>query len=160
VFGDLLDRPAGKWSAIAFVVVAVGTAGYFIKESLFPSVYSQSTDRYFVDAATGKPYKHELQIGESMPVEAPSGGKTGYPAELCYWTADGQVKSSPTPVLLNSWIGKPGPTFCPDCGRLVVANNPYPRAGGHPPPTREEWEKWHQMGKNGTELLHSVASGN
>jgi hypothetical protein len=157
-FGNLLERPAGKWIAIALTIVAIGAAVYVIKDAFFPSVVSQERSRIFVDAQTGQGFTHELQKGESIPVQAPSGGKTGYPAELCYWTKDGQIKSDPTPVLLNSWIGKSGPTFCPDCGRLVVANNPPPLPGSRPPPTREEYEK--RFSAVGPELMHAVASGN
>jgi hypothetical protein len=72
---------------------------------------------------------------------------TGYPAEACYWTADGGTKTEPTWVLMNAVLGKPGPTFCPDCGRLVVARNPMPGPGVKPPPTQQE-------------LLHSTADAN
>jgi hypothetical protein len=156
--GNFLERPVGKWIAVGFVILALGVAFYEIKDS-FSSVASQDRSRTFMDSQTMQPFHHELEKGESIPVDAPSGGKTGYPAEFCYWTKDGQIKSDPTPVLLNSWIGKSGPTFCPDCGRLVVANNPQPTPGSRPPPTREEWEKRHPVSA-GQELLHSVANTN
>ena len=76
-----------------------------------------------------KAFRYEIKIGDSVPVKAPSGEKSGYPAELCYWTKDGQPKEDPTPVLLNQYVGKSGPTFCPDCGRLVVNHNPVAVAG-------------------------------
>jgi hypothetical protein len=84
-------------------------------------------------------------IGQSIPIKAPSGNNSGYPAELCYWTKDGQAKTDPTPVLLNVLVGKPGPTFCPDCGRLVVGHNPRPGAGVKAPMTQEEWKKRHSQ---------------
>jgi hypothetical protein len=156
---NVLEKPAGKTLAILLVVAAIGAAGYVIKTSWMPAAVSAERDRVFIDSTDNQPFNHELEKDESIPVDAPSGGKTGYPAELCYWTKDGQPKSDPTPVLLNSWIGKPEPTFCPDCGRLVVANNPPARPGGRPPPTRAEYEQYHQLGL-GPELLHTVASGN
>ena len=59
------------------------------------------------------------------PVKSPHSGKeTGYEPERCYWTADGKPKPEPTYVLLNAAVGKPGPTFCQDCKRLVVGLNP------------------------------------
>ncbi len=100
-----------------------------------------SADRIYIDSATLKPFEHVLKIGETIPVKAPSGGMTGYPAELCYWTRDGKVKDKPTPVLLNQDVGKPGPTFCPDCGRLVVGHNPRAEPGMRPPPTEEEYDR-------------------
>lgn len=99
-----------------------------------------STGRVFIDATTGKSFNHTIERGETIPVEAPSGGKTGYEAELCFWTKDGQAKDDPTYVLLNEYTGEDGPTFCPDCGRRVVGRNPPPDARSEPPPTREEYE--------------------
>jgi len=43
-------------------------------------------------------------------------------------------------VLLNEATGKPGPTFCPDCGRFVVPHNPSPQMSPKPPPTKQEYE--------------------
>ena len=95
--------------------------------------------RTFICSATGKPFTHELAKGDTIPVASPHSGKpTGYPAELCYWTADGRTKDEPTPVLLNTHAGLPGATFCPDCGRLVVGHNPKPAPGDRPPPTKAQ----------------------
>ena len=44
-----------------------------------------------------------------------------------------KAKLEPTYVLLNKYIGKPGPTICPDCGREVKGHNPLP-----PPELMEE----------------------
>jgi len=156
---SLLETPTGKSVAIVLAVVAIGVAVYVVKGSLFSSVVTNERTRMFVDATTGQGFRHELQAGESIPIDAPSGHKTGYPAELCYWTKDGTPKSDPTPVLLNIYIGKPEPTFCPDCGRLVVARNPIAQAGMRPPPTREEWEKQQMVGV-GPELLHAMERTN
>jgi hypothetical protein len=153
---EFFEKPAGKGVAVAIFVVAVALAFFTLKDSLFSSVVADERTRLFIDATTGEGFRHELQLGETIPVMAPSGNKTGYPAELCYWTKDGGIKSDPTPVLLNSYIGKPGPTFCPDCGRLVVPRNPRAMPGMKPPPTREEWEKEHNMVGIGPELLHTI----
>jgi hypothetical protein len=92
----------------------------------------------FICTETGKPFEHENQIGETLPILSPhSGKKTGVPAEACYWTAEGGTKTSPTWVLLNELAGKPGPTYCPDCKRLVVGHNPQPGPGIKTPPMRE-----------------------
>lgn len=155
---NLLEKPAGKTMAVVLFVGAIAAAGYAVKNALMPSAVSFERHRVFIDSTDLKPFNHDLVKGESIPVDAPSGGKTGYPAELCFWTKDGQPKTDPTPVLLNSWIGKPEPTFCPDCGRLVVPNNPPAVAGLRPPPTEEQYKRYHQIGL-GPELLHSVASG-
>ena len=155
-----LEKLEHSQSAKAVVIVvvlgAVAVAAYAIKNAISPAAVLQERERWFVDATTLIPFRHELVLGESLPVKAPSGNMTGYPAELCYWTKDGTPKTDPTPVLLNMYLGKPGPTFCPDCGRLVVPRNPVPTPGMKPPPTKEEWEKEHNMVGIGPELLYSV----
>jgi hypothetical protein len=139
----ILQTPAGIISAAVIVVAACVFAFIEIRDAIRPAVVAQARHRMFVDSATMQPFRHDIEQNEEIPVTAPSGGKTGFPAELCYWTQDGKVKTDPTPVLLNIWIGKSGPTFCPDCGRLVVGNNPYPGPGAKPPPTRDEYIKAH-----------------
>src|SRR5688572_13442876 len=114
---------AGKGIGIGLAVLAVLVAVWVVWSTLGPSdAVSLSTDRVFIDTKTGKTFRHTVKMGEKMPVEAPSGGKTGVPAETCYWTKDGQAKKEPTYVLLNENANPPkkGPTFCPDCGRLVT----------------------------------------
>lgn len=139
---EYINSSRGRNSVI--VVVLVGLLA-LILSTIFSrnSVEAQVDQRWFVDSTNMQPFRHSLREGEAIPVTAPSGGKTGYPAELCFWTADGQIKKDPTPVLLNSWLGKPGPTFCPDCGRLVVPHNPLPVQGMKPPPTKMEWLNMH-----------------
>lgn len=137
---EFLNTPLGRGIGITVAVVALVAMGWTIKNSLGPSgAAAMSADRIFIDATTGKSFHHELKMNETIPVMAPSGEQTGYPAELCYWTADGKIKDTPTAVLLNSWKKVPGPTFCPDCGRLVVAHNPRPTPGSKPPPTEAEY---------------------
>ena len=100
----------------------------------------RTRDRTFICAATGKVFQHRIEAGDTIPVESPySGEATGYEAERCYWTADGHVKDEPTMVLLNEYADKPGRTFCPDCGRVVVRYNPRPIGpDDRPPPTRDQ----------------------
>ena len=59
-----------------------------------------------------------------------TGNATLYPAEPCYWTADGGVTREPTLVLLNMYRGGDpyAPTICPGCGREVIYMNPPPPA--------------------------------
>ena len=103
-------------------------------------VEKMSRGLVMIDTATGNPFNHTLELGEKIPVLAPSGGRTGIPAEKCFWTKEGKAKSDPTYVLMYGDAGKPGPTFCPECGRLVVRQNPPPSADGNPPPTAEQFK--------------------
>ncbi|MGH7242883.1 MAG: hypothetical protein ACREJD_05640 [Phycisphaerales bacterium] len=80
------------------------------------------------DAETGEVFEQfSVARGENMPYRNPKTGKNSlYPVETCYWTKDGKAKMTPTFVILNSTLGKPGKTTCPDCGRSVVMYNPRP----------------------------------
>jgi hypothetical protein len=139
---EFLEKPVGKIAAVALVIVAAGIATWVaISQGGATSAGKLSADRMFIDTATGKPFEYTLKPGDMLPVLAPSGQKTGYQAEACYWTKDGQIKSEPTYVAVNARMGKPGPTFCPDCGRLVTLHNPVPSPGAKPPPTKEEYEQ-------------------
>jgi hypothetical protein len=134
---ESLQKPAVKTTAIVLALVAIGAA-VWVSLSNTANPAADANTRWFVDSKTMQPFRHTLVRGETTPIDAPSGGKTGYPAELCFWTADGKSKAEPTPVLLNEATGKPGPTFCPDCGRMVRYHNPAPAAGVNPPPKKGE----------------------
>jgi hypothetical protein len=134
-----LESTAGKIAAGVLVLVALVAIYISFQSNLGDSTAAQiAANRVFIDATTGKSFTHEMSIGEKVPVKAPSGGNTGYLGEACFWTADGKTKKQPTWVLLNRYVGKPEPTFCPDCGRLVVGLNPAPVPGEKAPPTAAE----------------------
>lgn len=138
---EFLNSPRGKALSFTAVTLMIVLAGFLIWRQLGPSdAQAIARDRMFMDAKTMKPFEHELKMGDLIPVDAPSGSKSGYPAELCYWTKDGKEKKDPTPVLLKSWLGQPGPTFCPDCGRLVVGHNPVAMPGMKPPPLEADYK--------------------
>ena len=138
---EFFRSPAGM--AVAGVVVLIGL--YFAVSAVRGISTSEaeqlSANRAFIDVKTGKPYRYEVKPGTSIPAPAPSGGNTGYPAELCYWTKDGKEKKDPTFVLLNTFKGNKEPTFCPDCGRLVVPHNPRPGPDVKVPPIQEEYKQ-------------------
>ena len=140
--GNFIKGPVGKVIGIALVLVAL-TAAAIAARNLFGEspLARNSRERTFVCADTGKPFEYTIKKGDMYPVPSPHSGKnTGYPAEFCYWTADGKVKQEPTAVLLNTYTGKPGATFCPDCARLVVSFNPMPLEGDPPPPKQSEYK--------------------
>lgn len=137
-----LRQPRGRIAKVVLAVGCVTWAVWAVIHYLGPSAaIAASTRGQYVCAETGKPFTLTIESGMTLPVYSPhSGKKTGYPAELCYWTSDGQTRKEPVPVLLNSYLGKDGPTFCPDCGRLVRARNPQP-VPGFPPPMREQYKQ-------------------
>ena len=139
---EILRKPQGKWVAAGLLVI--GIAGAIYEAKGFVRTDPGATD-IWVDMGTNPPstFTVHLSTGMTIPIDAPSGAKKGYPAERCYWTKDGHVKSEPTYVVLNTRLGKPEPTFCPDCGRLVVAHNPLAEEGQRPPQTEEEYKQRH-----------------
>ena len=138
---EWLETTGGK-IAVALLLLAAAGFGVWAVRNTFgtSSAVTDANTRIFIDAETGKPFRHKLKAGDPYPIPAPSGKNSGYQAELCYWTADGKTKTEPTPVLLEEAQGKPGPTFCPDCKRLVVGHNPMPKPGDKPPPTQAEYK--------------------
>jgi hypothetical protein len=140
---EFLKTKGGRTVGVIGACVALLIAAYAVWSALGPSDIQDATNaRYFVDISTQPPkaFKASLEPGVKIPIKGPSGKETAYPAELCYWTKEGGIKKDPTYVVTNVMIGKEGPTFCPDCGRLVVAHNPPPVAGMKPPPTKQEYE--------------------
>ena len=139
---DFLSGNAGKaigvaGSALAIVLAVMAARNLFGESPLARG----ARERTFICTETGKPFEYTIRKGDIYPVPSPHSGKnTGYPAEFCYWTADGKPKEEPTPVLLNTYVGKRGATFCPDCDRLVVPFNPMALEGETPPPKQSEYK--------------------
>lgn len=93
------------------------------------SAAESSADRNFICSETRKAFSYTIKDGDQYPVMSPYTNRpTGFPAEKCYWTADGKAKTTPTLVLLNMYVGVNEPTRCPDCGREVFPHNPRPPA--------------------------------
>jgi hypothetical protein len=128
--------------AAALAVSGVVAAAWAVHRVLGRSdAGAASQDRVFICAETGRVFRHRLVMADTIPVRSPYTGKaTGYPAELCYWTSDGRAGREPIAVLLNTYRGGGEPTFCPECGRLVVKHNPCAGANTAPPPTMAEYK--------------------
>lgn len=140
-----LNGPMGKSVSVLILLAGILIAGVVLYSDLRPSAVVDSVTRpLFIDADNEQSFRQTISPGMTIPVKSPFSGKqTGYPAELCNWTKDGHVASEATPVLMNEWINKPGPTFCPVCSRLVVHHNPGAVEGQAPPPTREQYMENH-----------------
>jgi hypothetical protein len=144
---EFLHGSSGRAVAIGLLILGLAAVGWSIWTNVRtdPDI-AEANSPLFVDSETGQTFHVQLKVGMEIPVESPyTGRNTGYRAELCYWTKDGNTKTDPTAVVLNSDLGKPEPTFCPDCGRLVVGHNPAPGPGMRPPPTKAEWLASHQQ---------------
>ena len=119
------------------------------QDQMWPRISPDGSKVGYTEARLGR-YEHFYA--------ATAGGGEEFLCEDCGprisdWTKDGKIKQDPTPVLLNEYAGKPGPTFCPDCGRRVVAHNPPPVIGAKPPPTKEEYAK-RQADRTGSDRNH------
>jgi hypothetical protein len=134
---EFFDTQKGKNVAIGIVAVGILAAIVSIWASLSPNETQAAVNEPpFINAKTGELRYIKLKVGMELPAGF-------YRAEYCYWTKEGKIKEKPTAVLLNKYKGKPEPTFCPDCGRLVVGLNPAPVAGHAPPPTEAEYKARH-----------------
>ena len=139
-----MDTIGGKISAGVIVLAGLALMVYSVRNFSQSDGAALTRDRVFIDAETGKVFNYKIKMGDTFPVVSPFTGKrTGYHAEACYWTRDGKIKKEPTYVLLNTDAGKPGATFCPDCGRLVKEMNDPPLEGNPPPPTEAEYQARH-----------------
>ena len=147
-FRQYIQTKGGRYVVVAATLLLLGVAAYALYANLGADpVVKFNNGRVFICAETKKAYNVTLKQGMKIPYDSPYSGKaTGYPAELCYWTKDGKIKQDPTPVLLNSYAGKPEPTFCPDCGRLVTIRNPFPEPGSTPPPTQADYNPRNNRG--------------
>lgn len=121
--GGPLSGPGG----LLLSLILLGAAGFLGYRTFYMAEPDElkPTVRKFVCSETGKAFDHALRVGDSPPVISPFTNKrTGFPAEPCFWTPDGQQKKEPVSwVILNAYLNKEGETKCPDCGRPVVPHN-------------------------------------
>lgn len=139
---EFLETKWGKGIAAALILVGAIAIFQSFRSNLGQSeAEAASRSRMFVCSQSGESFEATVSEGMTIPVHSPhSGENTGYPAELCYWTADGTIEEEPTYVLLNKYANKDGPTFCPTCHRIVVQGNPLPVAG-YAPQTEAEYNQ-------------------
>lgn len=114
--------------AVAVLGIVLGAFFAYRASTGRNTLRDSSNRRTMIDSVTGEVYEeYPLPTGATFPYINPkTKDRTLYPAEACYWNKDGTAKLEPTWVLLNTYAGKPGPTVCPDCGRVVVGHNPTP----------------------------------
>jgi hypothetical protein len=144
---EFFRTAAGRGVAIGLVALGIVVCVWSFMSFMRDEAYDLARGRVFICAETKKPYSVTLNEHMKIPYDSPHSGKpTGYPAELCYWTKEGKPKEDPTPVLLNSYINQPEPTFCPDCGRLVTLRNAFAEPGAKPPPTEAEFKARNNRG--------------
>jgi hypothetical protein len=129
-FRQFLESSSGKYTAIALGGASVLCLIFMVRAYWFDDGgASLINNPMWIDPKTGKAFRAPIVAGQVSP---------GVPAVGCWWTADGQIASEPHWVLMNEYINKPGPTFCPECKRQVDALKGKPEPGTKPPPTEAE----------------------
>lgn len=127
---SVLNKDTLKAGFAVVCLIAATIFGYYQLTSGGPDLASNSLYREVVDSKTGESFSN-FSIGEdnsAFPYTNPkTGQRTLYPAERCYYTRDGKVKSTPTLVFVKQYENEnAGETACPDCGRNVIRHNPAP----------------------------------
>lgn len=118
-----------KALATIVAVLLVGYAGYAIFSGLGePDFVANANMRVLMDSETGEQFEIEISPDtEPYPhVNPKTGTTTLFPTEVCYARGCGSFPKG-TRVILNVWLDKKGPTYCPNCGALVVPMNPDAR---------------------------------
>jgi hypothetical protein len=108
--------PVNKSTAVALIAVAlVGVAIWIGWRATADPVAEAAARRTLMDAETGELV--EIRVDErfsGFPVVNPGTGRsTLYPTETC--RSEVCAARGGTPVILNSYLGKEGPTHCPVC---------------------------------------------
>jgi len=78
-----------------------------------------------MDPETGHLRWQRVGTGEFPYRNPKTGERSMYPVEYCFENQCGP--DGGTPVVLNDYLDKEGPTICPTCGAEVVAHNPRPK---------------------------------
>lgn len=106
-------------------MVLIAGAAYYAWDALGASPPPPNT-RTLMDAETGERFQVALTPDLApFPHRNPKTGRAAlWPTELCY-SKDCRVTGG-THVIMNSYLGKPEPTYCPRCGAKVVMFNPRP----------------------------------
>ena len=113
-------------------VLAVGYAGYSIMSAFgTPDDIREANTRILRDSNTGELVAVEITLDTPpYPLKNKSTGtNTLYPTEVCWARECGNLPEG-TRVILNAWLKKDGPTYCQNCGALVVPRNPDARKRG------------------------------
>ena len=149
---EFFHTRGGTYGALGLAAVTLIFVAFSIRGAFgVSSAGAASRDRLFICSETGKTFRHAVGAGEAIPVLSPyTGERTGYQPQLCYWTAEGRMKAEPTAVYVGASDEGFEPTFCPDCGRLVLPGAPRPEPGDAPPPTRAQYEQhWQSLAGSG-----------
>ena len=109
------------------IIAASILIGIYFAYSVYSNVAGEgvpANTRQVMDAETGKLFSEEMRpgLGPYPHVNPKTGKKTLYPIEWCYNGPCG--KKGGTPVILDPWLERAEPTYCPECGHVVRFHNP------------------------------------
>src|SRR2546423_2989302 len=100
---QFFDPTAGKVAAGAVVLIAIIVISVIARPRDVAADLSRH--RKFICSETNKAFDVTVEEGMMTPVKSPYSGKnTGYPAEMCWWTKDGQPLKEPHYVLLKKSV--------------------------------------------------------
>lgn len=124
---EALQSGAGKTVVGILVVVLLA----------FAAVRIMGVVKSGAQLRAGVPYVH-VETGQTRFYKVGVRPDEGfYPAEYCFRNSCGP--DGGTPVILNAYLGKDGPTTCPKCGAPVVAHNPRPE--GYETAIPKDWDR-------------------
>jgi hypothetical protein len=108
---------------IGGALVILGFAGWRVLSSDVIGAGEEAGDIRVLDIETGHRFYTTMDTDfTGWPVKSSkSGALTGWPAEVCYWNACGEIEGG-TWVALQGEESKP----CPTCGRPVTMFNRLP----------------------------------
>jgi hypothetical protein len=116
-----------KRSALAVVAVGlVALLAHRIWHAASNPAAAAANTRILMDAETGELIAVDVAdgFGPFPAVNPDTGRRTLYPTEVCY--ANDCAARGGTRVILNRYLGKERPTYCPNCGAEVRFHNPGP----------------------------------
>jgi hypothetical protein len=122
-----LDRAQQVTALACASALALATALALARGSRGVSPPTRPNVIVLIDAESRKCREVPLAPGMgAFPMKNPDTGRsTLWPAEFCF--SKPCAARGGTPVLLNDYLDRPGPTHCPRCGaRVVMFNGPPP----------------------------------
>lgn len=114
-----------KYGTIALLVLSGGVLAVMLWRT-FASEEYPADFRTIMDSETGELFKVRTEELKPYPMRNPkTGTDTLYRTEVCFYGEECR-KSGGTRVIMNTYLHKEEPTYCPVCGHVVRFHNPLP----------------------------------
>lgn len=73
---------------------------------------------WYVDEA-GRAFRYEPRLGEPAVTTSPFDASRAFPADVCSHAGTSHAAEPAAFLVPQPYLGKPGPTTCPTCARVV-----------------------------------------